>query len=316
MSECFSNCLSVTIAFAFVAGILLLSFFFRPAAVWFFNLFLVAMGAFCVYKCVYYLVGFALDDVELFSLSELNICWSEKELCKKKIGLISMIVAAFALALCVTWFIIRREYFAFYFLDFINICICVYAIKSSQIRSLRFITFLLIAFFIYDIVMVFGTRLLTPNGCSVMLQVVTGMDCTTRSKGEVYPVAPVDMNFPEKIPLLFYVPLLTDPMSSCYDVKIETEYRHVMLGLGDVIIPGYLIAYCFFVDAILKKRFGFGWISLIGYGTGLFATFLALRLMNTAQPALIYLVPFTLLPVIFTSVVQKRFSQLWHGKFF
>ena len=105
--------------------------------VWFFYIFLVAMGAFCVYKCVYYLVGFALEDVELFSLSDLNICWSEKELCRKKIGLISMIVAAFALALCVTWFIVRREYFAFYFLDFINICICVYAIKSSQIRSLR-----------------------------------------------------------------------------------------------------------------------------------------------------------------------------------
>ena len=55
------------------------------------------------------------------------------------------------------------------------------------------ITFFLIAMFIYDIVMVFGTRLLTENGCSVMVQVVTGIDCLNRRKIDYssdWPIAP------------------------------------------------------------------------------------------------------------------------------
>ena len=41
-----------------------------------------------------------------------------------------------------------------------------------------------------------------------------------------------------KLPLLFYMPMIADPMSQCYDVQVEREFKHVLLGLGDVILPG------------------------------------------------------------------------------
>jgi presenilin-like A22 family membrane protease len=145
-------------------------------------------------------------------------------------------------------------------------------VKASELRSLRLITFFLIAFFIYDIVMVFGTRLLTSNGCSVMVQVVTGMDCTkTRTIDHFkqvcrfnsivpfsdWPVAPVvaGMTRPQKIPLLFYVPILSNPIGHCFDPLVEGEYQNMMLGLGDVIAPGYLIAFAFYLDVRKMNRY-------------------------------------------------------------
>jgi hypothetical protein len=63
--------------------------------------------------------------------------------------------------------------------------------------------------------------------------------------------------------------MLADPMAQCYDVEVETEYKRVMLGLGDVILPGYLIAYCFYVDIVERNKFphGYGPISMIGKST-------------------------------------------------
>lgn len=59
---------------------------------------------------------------------------------------------------------------------------------------------LLIGMFIYDIIMVFGTRLITSNGCSVMLQVVTGVDCNSKTiDGPSYPIAPLEMSHPERV---------------------------------------------------------------------------------------------------------------------
>lgn len=117
------------------------------------------------------------------------------------------------------------------------------------------------------------------------------------------------------MPLLFYVPLVNDVMQSCYDVNVESEYRHIMLGLGDVIVPGYLIVFCFFIDKIKPSKISYGIIAVIGYILGLISTFLALRLMKTAQPALIYLVPFTIIPITLTSVIRGHFQQIWRGKF-
>lgn len=38
--------------------------------------------------------------------------------------------------------------------------------------------------------------------------------------------------------MLFQVPRLSDSMISCIDLEIEKEFHPVILGLGDVIVPG------------------------------------------------------------------------------
>ncbi len=43
-------------------------------------------------------------------------------------------------------------------------------------------------------------------------------------------------------------------------------------------------------------------------------TFAALIMMKQAQPALIYLVPLTLVPVFIAALVKKQFGILWRGE--
>ena len=43
------------------------------------------------------------------------------------------------------------------------------------------------------------------------------------------------------------------------------------------------------------------------------ATFISLFLMNSAQPALLYLVPFTLIPIILTALARGELQSMWDG---
>lgn len=55
-------------------------------------------------------------------------------------------------------------------------------------------------------------------------------------------------------------------------------------------------------------------VYFVAYALGLGATFLALVLMTTAQPALLYLVPFTLLTTFSVALLRGEFRHCWLGK--
>ena len=55
--------------------------------------------------------------------------------------------------------------------------------------------------------------------------------------------------------------------------------------------------------------------SIIAYTLGIIATFVSLYLMKAAQPALLFLVPFTLLPVFLVSWIRGEFSTMWRGDY-
>ena len=48
---------------------------------------------------------------------------------------------------------------------------------------------------------------------------------------------------------------------------------------------------------------------------GIVATFVSLYLMKAAQPALLFLVPFTLVPVIIASWLRGDLGAMWQGDF-
>ncbi|KAE9450734.1 hypothetical protein C3L33_17366, partial [Rhododendron williamsianum] len=99
-------------------------------------------------------------------------------------------------------------------------------------------------------------------------------------------VARGDNSGGESIPMLLRVPRTFDPWGG-YD----------MIGFGDILFPGLLVSFAFRYDKANKKGVLNGyflWLT-IGYGFGLFFTYLGLYLMDGhGQPALLYLVPCTL----------------------
>ncbi|KAK6044799.1 signal peptide peptidase [Cooperia oncophora] len=148
---------------------------------------------------------------------------------------VQLIVFTLSFGICVIWFIYRRTPYAFILLDFINVTLCLHILKSLRLPSVKWISVLMLCMFVYDVVMVFVTPFLTSSGCSVMLEVATGIDCSS-SGNDDYPMPPVDAQLPEKFPMLMQVPQF-DPMISCVDLDIEKGFHMTILGLGDIIIP-------------------------------------------------------------------------------
>nr|CDJ93910.1 Peptidase A22B domain containing protein [Haemonchus contortus] len=306
-----SNFLAIIVLMIIVVGVLMIGFFFRPVLVTFFNVTLVLFGSISVYACIMAV----LSNVSFWECCTAKRCtWIPQHRCipEGRPSFIQLMVFTLSFGICVVWFVYRRTPYAFILLDFINVTLCLHILKSLRLPSVKWISALMLCMFIYDAVMVFVTPFITRNGCSVMLEVATGIDCSS-SGTDGYPMPPIDAALPEKFPMLMQVPHF-DPMAACIDLDIEKGFQMTILGLGDIIIPGYLVTHCFTMNGFSERvRISYGILCSIGYGLGLIMTFCALAIMNMAQPALIYLVPCTLFPICIMAWMKGQFRLLWNG---
>jgi signal peptide peptidase-like protein 2B len=163
-------------------------------------------------------------------------------------------------------------------------------LKVLRLPSLRICTILLSALFFYDIFFVFITPLFM-SGKSVMVEVATGHSSD------------------EQLPMVLRVPhLSTTPSRVCY---MQT---YSLLGFGDILVPGLLLSYAHSYDLLAGIKYKLYWIiTSVAYILGLVATFISLFLMNSAQPALLYLVPFTLIPTIIVAWLRGDLPAMWEG---
>merc|ERR1712154_332841 len=102
--------------------------------------------------------------------------------------------------------------------------------------------------------------------------------------------------------------LSTSPSRICY---VQT---YSLLGFGDILVPGLLLSYAHSYDLLAGIKYKLYWvITSVAYILGLVATFISLFLMNSAQPALLYLVPFTLIPTILVAWLRGDLPAMWDG---
>lgn len=109
------------------------------------------------------------------------------------------------------------------------------------------------------------------------------------------------------MPMLLQIPRILPPLhSSC------------MLGYGDVVVPGLLLALLRRYDVAtgLPLRRSYFLPAIVAYAVGLLLTFLALQYEifgSNGQPALLYLVPCTLGTTLALAALRREFSVLWAG---
>ncbi|KAK6137475.1 hypothetical protein DH2020_028780 [Rehmannia glutinosa] len=99
-------------------------------------------------------------------------------------------------------------------------------------------------------------------------------------------VARGDGSGEDGIPMLLKIPRLFDPWGG-----------YSIIGFGDILLPGLLVAFSLRYDLLANKslRAGYFFWTIVAYGLGLLITYIALNLMDGhGQPALLYIVPFTL----------------------
>jgi signal peptide peptidase-like protein 2B len=117
-------------------------------------------------------------------------------------------------------------------------------------------------------------------------------------------------NTGEQLPMVLKVPHFSDePMMACYN-------PYSMLGFGDILVPGLLISFCHAFDLQKGSRCWTYWFTTtLCYTLGMGATFISLFVMNSAQPALLYLVPFTLIPLFVVAGICGDFGAMWKGDY-
>ncbi|CEF64623.1 Presenilin/signal peptide peptidase family and Peptidase A22B, signal peptide peptidase family-containing protein [Strongyloides ratti] len=313
----------ILIQISFLAGILILTYFFRNEMMVIFYIAVIIVGTFSI-GILFQTLSLIIFKKDLFkiSLNDIFKNFFDKTInigiFNERFGFYSIIGYSLGFAITVIWFFNKDNPYSFLLLNFINLCISINLISLLETYRFIWIIVVMIGLLLYDFFMVFVTPYITPDGCSMMIKAATGKDCQSPEQkakmayDEWEPLPSPEQNFIHTsiAPMVFMFPRLADSMLSCLDLSIELEYRPTILGMGDVVIPGIAVAFAHHADKFLfKQKTYYGTFSIIGYSIGLVTTMFALEYMQMAQPALIYLVPFTLLAIIIPALIRKEFKK-------
>jgi len=176
-----------------------------------------------------------------------------------------------------------------------GISLCVVSICFVRVPSLKVASILLICLLVYDIFWVFFSS--NIFGENVMVSVAT--------KETVNPTVMIAKTL--RLPESFVIPKIQLPM--------KLMLGKLMLGLGDIVVPGFLTSFAlrFDQDRMGGRFHGYFCVSIIGYTIGLFLSMTTAFIYHNAQPALLYLVPSTLLSVFLLGWWRADLYLLWHG---
>ncbi|KAJ0963556.1 hypothetical protein J5N97_028678 [Dioscorea zingiberensis] len=200
------------------------------------------------------------------------------------VSYLTLAVSPFCIAFAVIWAVYRRISFAWIGQDILGIALIITVLQIVRVPNLKVGTVLLGCAFLYDIFWVFISKRWFHE--SVMIVVARGDK--TREDG---------------VPMLLKIPRMFDPWGG-----------YSIIGFGDILLPGLLIAFSLRYDWAAKKNLRAGYFlwSMIAYGTGLLITYVALNLMDGhGQPALLYIVPFTLGTFLTLGKKRGELQNLW-----
>jgi signal peptide peptidase-like protein 2B len=199
--------------------------------------------------------------------------------------------------------------------DVMGACLSILFLSLLTLNSIKVATILLVATFVYDIFFVFISPFIFDE--SVMVTVATSGGAPEGSQDlcEKYP-DDGQCQGGDPLPLLLTFPRIMD-------------YRggSSLLGLGDIVIPGLLLAFAARLDEAKRlvggltnrdiinvpKHWYSGYLCplVLAYAIGLLMANIAVVFMERGQPALLYLVPACLGTMFF--IGRNELGELWRG---
>ncbi|KAF7810305.1 signal peptide peptidase-like 2 [Senna tora] len=197
---------------------------------------------------------------------------------------LTLAISPFCITFSILWAVYRNVSFAWIGQDILGIALIITVLQIVHIPNLKVGTVLLGCALLYDLFWVFvSTKFFSE---SVMIVVAGG-----GKSGE------------DGIPMLLKFPRMFDPWGG-----------YSIIGFGDILLPGTLVTFALRYDWLANKNLRSGYFlwAMFAYGFGLLITYVALNLMDGhGQPALLYIVPFTL--GTFLTLGQKRgdLRNLW-----
>ncbi|KAE8800458.1 Signal peptide peptidase-like 3 [Hordeum vulgare] len=198
---------------------------------------------------------------------------------------VTLVVLPIALFIVVMWATHQSSPFAWVGQNLMGIGMMILVLQIVQMPNIKVASALLISAFLYDIFWVFISPFIFKK--SVMITVAKGT--------EDGPSLPMVLKMPK---------------------EFDVWNGYDMIGFGDILFPGLLVAFSFRYDRSHGKGVANGYFPyvMIGYAFGLSFTYVGLYLMKSGQPALLYLVPCTLGTIAALGAQRGELSQLWNAK--
>ncbi|XP_008234233.1 PREDICTED: signal peptide peptidase-like 1 [Prunus mume] len=204
--------------------------------------------------------------------------------------------------------------------NLLGISICIAFVSHVRLPNIKICAMLLVCLFVYDIFWVFFSERFF--GANVMVSVAT-----QQASNPVHTVAN-SLSLPglQMVTKKLELPVkIVFPRNLLGGLIPGGARDFMMLGLGDMAIPAMLLALvlCFdhrrsrdsinLLEMHSSKGHKYIWYALPGYAIGLVTALAAGILTHSPQPALLYLVPSTLGPIVFISWIRKELAELWDG---
>ncbi|XP_065054668.1 signal peptide peptidase-like 3 [Rhopilema esculentum] len=199
-------------------------------------------------------------------------------------------------------------------MDALAMALCIAMIAFVRLPSLKVSVLLLFGLLVYDVFWVFFSEYIFK--VNVMVKVAT-----QPAYNPVNSLAYNDNSLPASAAKGF--PKLSLPGKLVFPSSYRTGHFS-MLGLGDIVMPGLLLCFVLRFDNHKKRmnlnegetsKITYFHCSLIGYFVGLLTATTISELSKSAQPALLYLVPFTILPLITRAYVKGDLKNMWQNPF-
>ncbi|CAF1012949.1 unnamed protein product [Adineta steineri] len=221
-----------------------------------------------------------------------------------------IIAFSLSIALVLVWIITGH----WLFMDVIATGLCISFIALVRLPNLKVSALLLLGLVIYDVFWVyFSHYIFTTN---VMVRVAT------REAENPLTTIARKFNFHR-----YNAPRLSLPGKIVFP-SMQQSGRFSLLGLGDIIMPGLVLCFVLRFESrkrtnnlynndplALINRLTYFQCSLFGYCAGLIAATISAEVFKCAQPALLFLVPFTLIPLLLIAHLKGDLNSMWSDPF-
>ncbi|XP_068586588.1 signal peptide peptidase-like 2A isoform X2 [Cebidichthys violaceus] len=290
--------LKVVIFVALMCGMLVLMYFFYNVLVYVIIVIFCLASASALFSCLDAVMEKIGCGTGSFSIRSYNF------------SVRSLILAAVCISIAVVWGVYRNEDSWIWILqDLLGIAFCLNFMKTISLSNFKICVILLSLLLVYDVFFVFITPFFTKNGVSIMVQVALGPDASGEKTQSNMVEVPAEPQAPsEKLPVVMRVPRFSAWAQNLCGMQFS------ILGYGDIIVPGLLVAYCSRFDVwINSSRKIYFVCCCIAYLLGMIVTFAVMLLSGMGQPALLYLVPFTLITSAVVAGCRGEMKQFWAG---
>uniref|UniRef100_A0A8C6A334 Signal peptide peptidase-like 2C n=1 Tax=Marmota marmota marmota TaxID=9994 RepID=A0A8C6A334_MARMA len=205
-----------------------------------------------------------------------------------------LLLAGLCALVTLLWVSYRNEdRWAWLLQDILGITYCLFVLRRVRLPTLKNCASFLLALLAFDVFFVFVTPLFTKTGESIMVEVAAG---------------PTDSSSQERLPMVLKVPRLSFSALTLCDQPFS------ILGFGDIVVPGFLVAYCHRFDVQVCSHQVYYVACTMAYAVGLLVTFVAMVLMEMGQPALLYLVSITLITSLAVAACRQELTLFWTGQ--